>query len=348
MSSRAERLSGLEYPIDKPPGIGKSVTIIPGVHWIRLPIPGSLHHINVWLLRDGPGWTLVDSGMALSPVREAWEELFAAVLDGMPIWRVIVTHHHPDHVGLAKWVGERFDAEIWMSEPEFESVLRALHSDPAQRSEVKRQFLTHHGYTDFEGAERFLSGAGYRKIISGAPAGIRALRDGECFTIGDHAWAIIMTGGHATGHAGLYCEELGLLISGDHILPRISSNISVTVDNGDGNPLREYLQSFARFRALPVEPTVLPSHGHVFRGLERRLRQLESEHVYTLGKVVAACKEPRSAGDLYPDIYSSNLDGLHRLLAFGETLAHLRYLEQRGRLHTETGDDGIARFVNSG
>ncbi len=247
--------SRLRYPNMEPPKNGAMVDLPCGMRWIRLPVPGGLSHINVWLIPDDGGWTLVDTGMGIDPVNAAWEGLLEQLGDD-PIRRIIVTHHHPDHFGQAAWLAERCNVEVWMTDAEFDSALGPRHIDPRERASHRRQSLEKNGMSISDDIAPFLSGKGYQRIISGIPEKIRPIRDGELVTIGDHKWQIIVTAGHANGHAALYCDAIGTLISGDHVLPTISPNISLWSEDSAADPLEDYLSSFARFRELPAETLV--------------------------------------------------------------------------------------------
>lgn len=308
-----------------------------GVRWIRLPVPGGLSHINVWLLPENNGWTLVDTGMGIDAVREAWEGLMDE-LRPERIIRIIVTHHHPDHFGQAAWLARRCGAEVWMTDAEFDCAIGPRHIDPADRARRRRNQMEKNGLAVSDDIAPFLKGTGYRRIISGIPERIRPIRDGEIISIGDQHWRVIVTSGHAPGHAALYCETNGMLISGDHVLPTISPNISLWSEGSEADPLDDYLRSFARFRQLPAESFVLPSHGRVFLGLHDRLDELQAEHDAALDTALAACESPQTAADLIPVLFPRRLDALNTLLAFGETMAHLRYLQRNGSLSQISAD----------
>jgi glyoxylase-like metal-dependent hydrolase (beta-lactamase superfamily II) len=337
--------SRLRYPNMEPPKNGAMVDLPCGMRWIRLPVPGGLSHINVWLIPDHGGWTLVDTGMGIDPVNAAWEGLLEQLGDD-PIRRIIVTHHHPDHFGQAAWLAERCNVEVWMTDAEFDSALGPRHIDPLERASQRRRNLEKNGMSIGDDIAPFLTGKGYKRIISGIPEKIRPIRDGELVTIGDRQWRIIVTAGHANGHAALYCEAIGRLISGDHVLPTISPNISLWSEDSAADPLDDYLSSFARFRELPPETLVLPSHGRVFHGLHERLDELEAEHRAALETALAACESPQTAADLIPVLFPRKLDSLNTLLAFGETMAHLRYL-LRTRAVAQISDTATTRYLRT-
>ncbi len=323
----------LEYPVAVPPEIGQAVPLAAGVTWLRLPVPGGLRHINVWLLDDGAGCTLVDTGMDVPAARAAWDGPLAAVLAGRPITRIICTHHHPDHAGLAAWLAARHGVAVYMSEPE-ERLLRALLGTGASHEAVLARIAAFErdGLVVTDELRPVAAIGGYRRIMSGIPAQIRHLADGDVLEIGAVRWRAHLVRGHTDGQLVFHAAGPGLLIAGDQVLPRITSNIGIYPERADADPLASFLDSFAGLAALEPEPLVLPSHGDVFRGLRARLDQLRAHHAQTLDEVEGLVLAPATAAEVAGRLFRAPLDPLHRLLAVGETLAHLHYLAARGRL----------------
>ncbi len=335
-----------EYPIASPPEIGGATPLGSGVSWLRLPVPGALKHINVWLLEDGAGWTLIDTGMNVAAAREAWEGPLAAVLRGRPITRIICTHHHPDHAGLAGWLAARHRVAVYMSEPE-ERLLRALLDTASDRHVIPARIaaLERHGLAVTPEMHAIAAGEGYRRVTSGVPSDIRRLSGGDELRIGDVRWVAHLVRGHTDGQLVFHAPEAGLLIAGDQVLPRISSNIGIYPERADPDPLGSFLDSFATLAALEPEPLVLPSHGNVFRGLRRRLGELAAHHAETLAEVEALVSAPTTAAELAGQLYRAPLDPLNRSLALGETLAHLHYLAARGRLRVVDEPGAPCRYA---
>ena len=323
----------LEYPIVAPPAVGGAVPLGSGVTWLRLPVPGALRHINVWLLEDGAGYTLVDTGMNVSAARAAWDGPFAALLGDRPLVRIICTHHHPDHAGLAGWLAARHGIPVYMSEPE-ERLLRALLGTGSSHDAVLARIAAFErdGLAVTEEMRPIAAVEGYRRVMSGIPAEIRRLAHGAELTIGGVRWVARLVRGHTDGQLVFHAPEAGLLIAGDQVLPRITSNIGIYPERDDPDPLASFLESFAGLAALEPEPLVLPSHGDVFRGLRRRLDELARHHAATLEQVTGLVSAPATAAELAARLFRAPLDPLNRLLAVGETLAHLHYLAVRGRL----------------
>lgn len=323
----------LVYPVAAPPAIGGAVPLGSGVTWIRLPVPGALRHINVWLLEDGAGYTLVDTGMNVPAARAAWDGPLAALLGGRPITRIICTHHHPDHAGLAGWLAARHGVAVYMSEPE-DRLLRALLGTGASHDAVLARIAAfeREGLAVTEEMRPVAAVEGYRRVMSGVPAEIRWLADGDRLDIGGVRWVARLARGHTDGQLLFHAPDQGLLIAGDQVLPRITSNIGIYPERDDPDPLASFLDSFAGLAALEPEPLVLPSHGDVFRGLRRRLAELAAHHEQTLAEVVRLVRAPATAAEVATRLFRTPLDPLNRMLAVGETLAHLHYLAARGRL----------------
>ncbi len=346
----------LNYPCgDALPEPGTSMEVAPGVRWVRMALPFALDHINLWLLRDEmdgrDGWSIVDCGIANDATRAAWEQVFANELDGLPVLRVIVTHLHPDHIGLSSWLTERWttpghECRLWISGTDYNGA--RMSSDPAARASVLTpDFAKSHGITDAATLDMILKRGGhYATMVPGVPERFRRLIDGDVLRIGAHAWRCHVGYGHAPEHISLHCETLGVLISGDMVLPRISTNVGVHENEPEGDPLRRYLDSIERMRALPATSLVLPSHGRPFTGLHTRIDQLHAHHEERLAEVMHACAErPQSAADLLGVLFKRKLDLHQTTFAMGESIAHLHALWHAGKLVRTRGDDGVYRFA---
>jgi glyoxylase-like metal-dependent hydrolase (beta-lactamase superfamily II) len=324
----------IDYVFDSEPETGEMHDIAPGVRWLRLPLPFLLNHINVWLLRDGNGWALVDTGLFTATTREVWEYVLDHRLHGEPITRVLVTHLHPDHAGCAGWITERFDIDLWMSREEY-LLCRVLVADtgkPAPPEAIR--FYSGAGFTS-ESLERYAEHFGaFGQVVSPLPDAYRRLQDQSVLQIGDHDWEVIVGRGHSPEHACLYCRELNLLISGDQILPTISSNVSVYPTEPAANPLEYWFDSLNTLkRLLPANVLVLPAHGNPFTGAHLRLDQLIAEHEQGLVKLKKVCREPRRAIDVFPALFKSRVTDKNLIMATGEAIAHLNYLLEHNELH---------------
>jgi glyoxylase-like metal-dependent hydrolase (beta-lactamase superfamily II) len=333
----------LEFLHAEPPAAGSVCRIADGVLWLRIPLPMELNHINVWLLEDGDGWLLVDTGMAEDVCRDAWQRLEEGVLAGRPLQRVFVTHDHPDHMGLAPWLVERHGAAVWMSEHAHRSSGEFLRTDPDTLATRIRGFLHLHGVDVPPGVSP--ARGDHRAWYGGWPPLAQAPAGGDVVEAGRGRWQVIETGGHCRGHLCLYDAEQRLLISGDQVLPTISPNVSVLSSVPDADPLREFLASIERLRACAPDTLVLPSHGRPFRGLHARLDDLAGHHLQQLDALRAFCAEPRTAFEVLPSMFRRVPRGFHRLLAVGEAVAHLNYLCGCGDLERHVDAAGVARFV---
>ena len=348
--------SQLDYPFhDTLPAPGVALEIAPGLRWLRMPLPFALDHINLWLLKDerdgAAGWSAVDCGVANEPTRAAWEQVFTAGMDGLPLLRVVATHCHPDHVGLAEWLCQRWRAPLWMTAAEYAFARLMSAGLPGADAEAALNHFQRHGLVDPVLIEQMQARKNYYpSLVPVMPAAYTRLQDGQqlCFGGADgadgHRWRVITGFGHAPEHAALYCGTLNLLISGDMVLPRISTNVSVFAIEPEANPLRLYLDSLGKFADLPHDTLVLPSHGKPFRGLHRRIAQLREHHRERLAEVAQACCDWQSAAQIVPLMFRRPLD-VHQLgFALGEALAHLHYLWNDGVLRRQAGPDGVLRF----
>ncbi|MEQ1508886.1 MAG: MBL fold metallo-hydrolase [Sphingopyxis sp.] len=338
----ATSASGLSYPWgEDAPAIGETIRIANGVSWARIPLPGALGHINSWLLDDDDGGVaIVDTGLRLAPCRDAWEALFAGALADTAITRIVCTHMHPDHIGLAGWLVKRFGVLLYMTRGEWLTA-RLMTSDvrddpPDEVTAMQRAA----GWDDAAIETARAQGWGrLRHVVFNLPYGYRRLVEGQLLDFGANQWRVVIGSGHSPEHACLLNEAEGVLIAGDQLLPKISSNVSLSSGEPDANPLGEWLASIAKLMQLPADLLVCPAHGEPFRGLHARLQSLHNEHHERLDAVAKALNEPHRAVDCFPLLFKRTIGAEHRGLATGETLAHLRYLEVAGRVTRETRDN---------
>jgi glyoxylase-like metal-dependent hydrolase (beta-lactamase superfamily II) len=346
----------LQYPLgDTLPVPGGSIELAPGVRWIRMALPFALDHINLWLLRDSldgrEGWTVVDCCVSRDEAKAQWEEIFAHELQGLPVLRVIVTHMHPDHLGLASWICERWstaehECRLWISATDYSAARLATQSTTGFGGEGAARFFAAHGLIDPEALAKIRGRTHYYpSLVPGLPAHYRRMQDGDVIRIGAHDWRCIAGYGHAPEHIALYCEALKVLIGGDMMLPRISTNVSVHEMEPEADSLALFLASIDRFRGLPESTLVLPSHGKPFRGLHARIRQLHEHHRDRLADVLEAARERAlSAHDVLPILFKRPLD-LHQMtFAMGEAVAHLHALWHAGKVKRAKDREGVWRF----
>ncbi|WP_179401095.1 MBL fold metallo-hydrolase [Burkholderia guangdongensis] len=355
-------MNALEHQLDYPfsntlPPEGETFEVAPGVRWLRMPLPFALDHINLWLLRDEidgqPGWTIVDCGISSDTIRAHWERIFDTQLDGLPVLRVIVTHCHPDHFGLADWLcgggdRKRWDVRLWMTlgEYAFGCLLASGNGSNAGGPGAAEHFARH-GLADPAALDKLRNRTSYySNLVPAVPPRYRRLREGDAVTIGARTWRVVTGFGHSPEHCALHSEADGVLISGDMVLPRISTNVSVFDLEPEANPLALYLQSLGRYEAMAGDTLVLPSHGKPFRGLHTRVAQLRAHHDARLAEVREACgAKPMSGADIVPIMFPGRTLDTHQItFALGEAIAHLNLLWLAGELKRTQGDDGVLRF----
>jgi glyoxylase-like metal-dependent hydrolase (beta-lactamase superfamily II) len=337
----------IEFSSDAPQP-GETVHIAAGVHWLRVPLPFKPHHINLWLLEDederGRCWTIVDTGFNAPASHAIWDKLFVGLLAAQRVSRIIVTHHHPDHVGCARMLAERTGAMVWMTTGEYLSA-HAAASDIAgfDRASNAAHFMRH-GLGRLLEDQTGIAPAPLSPRAAPLPNAYRRLVDGEVLRIGARSWRVMSVLGHSPEHAALFADEGALLISGDQVLPTITPNISVWSNQPEGNPLQQYLDSLARFESLPQGTQVLPSHGGVFRGLLTRIAALRSHHRNALAELADAIAQPRCAAEILPVLFKRPLDDVQRILAMGEAIAHLHCLWHSGQAHRTIDANGLICF----
>jgi glyoxylase-like metal-dependent hydrolase (beta-lactamase superfamily II) len=334
----------LNYVSVEKPAPGSSVQIAPGVRWARIPLPLDLNHINVWLVATEDGCVIVDTGMAVQIGKDAWEAIARETFATQPVRAVFVTHIHPDHSGLAAWLQERYRVPVLMSAGTHLMLRTMATGEGRPRAGQVEEFFRSHGLSDVAQIEPMFKPERFGRMTSGLPHVERHVADGDTLRWDGGEWTALQTDGHAQGHLCLSNAAARVLISGDQVLPSISSNISYGFHIADANPLGSYLDSLQRLRALSPDTLVLPSHGVPFYGLQQRIDDLTMHHEEQLAKVEQRCREPQTAAQLLPTMFRRELKGMHLFLAFGEALAHLEYLVQAGRLRRES-TEGLVRYV---
>ncbi len=341
-----QRRSGYDYPFAEFPARGSKMEVAPGVFWVRMALPFVLDHINLWLVDDGDGWTLVDTGISSEQTREDWESVFDNHLEGKPITRVIVTHLHPDHIGLAGWITRKFGCQLWMSQTDY-LLCRNLVADTGREapSEAKA-FYKGAGFSQ-RALDAYLQRFGrFGTSVSHIPDAYRRLKEGNVILIGGREWQVVIGRGHAPEHVCLYCPELKVLISGDQVLPRISSNVSLFPTEPEADPLSEWLDSCAHLKSvLPDDLLVLPAHNEPFYGLHRRMQQLIDEHETNLSALEELLSEPKRSVDVFSALFKNEITRDTYFMATGESLAHLNCLLSRNRIERSRDADGVDWYV---
>lgn len=328
------------FPHPSPPPAGEPLEVAPGVLWLRLPLPFRLDHVNAYLIQDGPGWAVVDTGIGDAATQAIWEGLLAGPLRGQRVTQVVGTHFHPDHIGMAGWLCKRLEAPLLMSQSEYLTAL-TIHLDPrALDAEPYRSFYLRHGLDEATTARLLSNGHRYLRMITGLPRTFRRVVAGESLRIGGRTFTVLTGGGHAPEQVMLWDADDRLLLCADQVLTRISPNVGVSAIDPDGDPLGIFLRSLDALRAAaPADTLVLPGHDLPFRGLHARLDELAAHHAARCDVVLDACSiAPRSAAELVPVVFGRGIDDPHQMgFAFGEALAHVNLLLRQGRLRDVGG-----------
>jgi len=314
--------------------------------WARLKLPFRLNHVNIYLLADGDGYAMIDAGFGNEETIEAWTKLFEGPLKGVNITRLIVTHSHPDHVGLAGWIVERFNCPLVMSQVEYLQSVYHQNRGTEERKEAQRQFFRRHGMDESLTEKLLGRGQDYLKRVSVLPPSYRRISHGDEVVIGARRFKVITGGGHALDQVMLYCADDKLFLSADQVLSKISPNVSVWAVEPDQNSLGEYLASLASLTTtLPYDLLVLPGHGVPFYGLKTRIKQLADHHEERCRLIADACREqPKTSRELVPVVFNKHVLDEHQMgFAAGELVAHVNYMIVEGRL-TATTKDGVLQY----
>jgi len=331
----------------QPPAPGTTVEVAPGVLWVQLALPFRLNHVNVYLIDDGDGFALVDTGLGDKATQAAWEKLFAGPLAARKLTRIIATHFHPDHVGAAGFLLQRFDVPLYMAATEYLQSLTIKLDPGALEAAHYRRFYLEHGLAA-EATQRVVtSGHHYLKLTTGLPPVYHRVVAGDVLRIGGRDFEVLTGGGHSPEEVMLVCRAEKLFFAADQVLAKISPNVSVHALDPQGDPLGQYLRSLTALkRGVAEDVAVLPGHNLPFRGLHRRIDELIAHHEARCGLILSACRSaPRSAAELIPFVFSRELDPHQTGFAFSEVLAHVNYLLRLGKLKAVETADGIDRTV---
>jgi len=332
----------LTYPFEAAPKTGEAVDIAPGVKWLRMPLGGSLAWINVWAIADGDGWAIVDTGISGVETRNAWRAALKGPLEGKPVTRVFVTHMHPDHIGMSGYLTRKFDARLWITRLEFVTC-RSLAADTGREAPEDAIVFFRGAGWDEEALETYRARfGGFGRGLYALPDSYRRIVDGERIRIGDYDWEVVVGSGHSPEHGSLYCPDLKLMISGDQVLPKISSNVSVFPTEPEGDPLTDWMTSLTAIKGrVPDDTLVLPAHNEPFRGLHARIDHLVGGHERGLTRLRALLAEPKRVVDVFHVLFRRKIDEGLLGLATGESLAHLNCLLARGEAVRERDENGV-------
>jgi glyoxylase-like metal-dependent hydrolase (beta-lactamase superfamily II) len=334
--------AAINYEFDSRPDHGATMPIVDGMYWLRMPLPFALAHINLWLLEDDDGWAIVDTGVGTDQCKGVWKDTIANVMGSKPVKHIVVTHLHPDHVGCAGWLTNEFDVDLWMTRDEY-LLCRVLVADTGRPAPGKGiQFYKAAGFSA-EALTRYKEMfGGFGKFVAPLPESYKRLSAGEKLTFAGHTWEVLIGRGHSPEHACFLDTERNLFISGDQLLPTISSNVSVYPTEPKANPLLDWITSLKMLKSrLPEDVLVLPAHGKPFRGAHARLDALIDEHMQGLAALHDHCREPRRAVDVFPALFKARITSKQLMLAIGESIAHLNYLVADGSLVAEADADGV-------
>lgn len=320
----------------------------PGVFRLSLPLPfPGLDSVNCYLLTDPGGATLVDCGLWDPALDDGgWPHLVAslAAIDLGPsdVKRLVITHVHIDHYGMAARLKEETDCEVIFHSGGNED-LEVLR-DPAGVADRLRATFRDHGVAKAD-LDELTSYEDWRGYVHGVIGADVWLEGDEVLAAGVRNWRVVHTPGHARGHICLYDEVNGLMITGDHLLPTITPHIDFR--RGEGDPLGDFLASLDKIESLSPR-VVLPGHGHPFEDGAERARVTARHHDRRLGAILQVIrKEACTASRITEEIFSGELLNFHRRLALGEALAHLHYLRRRGEIERFEGEDGTFMYRKS-
>lgn len=337
----------LDFLFDSTPAPQECRPVCDGIRWLRLPLPFALNHVNCWLLGEPGNQVLIDTGVAMSRSREQWQMHFGKGDEGHVLTapeRLLVTHFHPDHAGLAGWFS-RAGSQLYGSATEIRTARALLDIDDISYGEGYAQWYRSNGLP-VEQIDAVRRNANtYRQLVEPMPeeTAWTFLEEGQLLELGGENYRVLTGRGHAPDMLMLYRDRDHVLIAADQILPSISPNVSVMPRLQDQAPLQSFLTTLQTLGQLPEDTLVLPSHGVPFRGLHARIAVLEQHHEQRLDEVWQACSEPSSAHDLFKILFRRELDAQQTSFALGESLAHLHHLEQTGRAERSI-DGGVLRF----
>lgn len=330
--------SQLNYPFPEASLEGVPLEIAKGVHWCRHGLPFALDHINTWLVEGQSGSVIIDTGIHDETTQNNWRTILATKKLSSNIEKIVVTHFHPDHIGNASWLSGEMRASVWMTHSEFITAHALIARVKNQTTESVGELFRQHGLPETQIDSVSAKGDHYEKLVPSIPESFRRIRDNDELDLGGTTWTAMIGTGHSPEHLSLFNPQQNLLISGDMLLPKITTNVAVWPHSPDGNPLEEFLLSIRRYLSLPESTLVLPSHGLPFVGIKSRVKELLAHHEDRLGKVLSSCKEPKTAFDILPTLFDRKLDAYQMFFAMGEAIAHLNYLMWEGKLRKHTVD----------
>lgn len=345
--TKATESAPLVFPFSAPPERSEAFEVAPGILWARIPLPFRLDHVNVYFIDDGDGWAVVDTGIDNENARLAWGALLAGPLAGRRLTRVIVTHMHPDHIGLAGWLTEEFDIPLLTSQTAYIECLNLSLAPGKLQAPVYRDFYLRNGLDEAATALIATMGHDYLGMVAPLPPTFERLVAGDRLTIGGRNFDVLAGDGHAPEQLMLFNGEERLFLAADQALAKISPNVSVSAMSPRDDPLGLYLRSLGALKAgLPADSLVLPGHQLPFYGLHERVDELAAHHEARCEALLRACREkPHRPAELLAVLFTRKLDPHQMGFAFSELLAHVNYLLDRGVLKWIERDRGRARLA---
>ena len=339
----------IHFPFETPPAEGEAIEVAPGILWLRLPLPMKLDHVNIYALDDGDGWCIIDTGFYTKRMVKTWQAILDGPLAAKPVTRVLVTHHHPDHVGMAGWFQSEHGAEListrtsWL----FARMLW-LDNQPTPPEET----ITFYQSAGMDPAiieeRRTQKPFNYADIVYPMPLGFRRIAQGDALTIGTRTFDVHIGNGHAPEHATLWSRDDNIVIAGDQILPGISPNLGVYATEPEADPVSGWLEACERFSTMARDDHfVLPGHKLPFTGLPERLHQLIHNHHSALERLLNHLATPQSAAECFQPLFKRDIGAGEYGLALVESIAHLNHLHQQGAVTRAKRDDGAWEYLRA-
>jgi len=340
-------MAELEFPFPDAPEYGQLIEVADGVFWTRMPLPFSLAHINLWVLRDNDGWTIIDTGIKSDETKDHWQHIFDNDFEGRPLNRVILTHLHPDHMGLAGWLTEKWSVPLWMTQTEWLYAQLQAQKDGSNLADNMPSYYARQG-VPAETANNMKKMFGfYREIVGPPPSTYRRVREKDCIMINNREWRVYIGRGHSPEHACYFCPDLNVMIGGDQLLPRITPSISVYPEEPDGNPLQLFLDSLEQFYGLPADCLILPSHELPYRGVHTRVGQLKAHHQDRCQSILSDCQSASTLGamEITRSMFKHReLSPMDEIMALGEAVAHINKLMHEGIIDRQLNADGLYEY----
>lgn len=340
----------IQYPFTTPPKPGEALRVAEGVFWVRLPLPMALDHVNVFVLDDGAGWTIIDTGMDTQAARRDWEKLLTGPLAGKPVSRVIVTHHHPDHIGLAGWFQKEHGAELVTTRTAW-LLGRMMTLDVAgvPTSETVEFWRAAGMAADLLKSRASERPFNFADVVAPLPLGYSRIVEGDRIRIGGRNWVVRMGDGHAPEHATFWSQDDNLVLGGDQLLPSISPNLGVYATEPGANPVNDWLDACDRLMThARADQLVLPGHKLPFTGLPVRLRQLIDNHHGALARLMEYLETPKTAVDCFPVLFKREIGPAEYGFALVEAVAHMNFLFRQEKVTRRRRQDGAWLWERKG